>query len=193
MQIFLKKYILWTIFGLKMNIQFEKLYENCKGWYNKPTHGCYVSNNFGLNALCSVYYVWTKVSFPLRKSKVKYERRPNIMANVDGLWFQNLTNCTITLSIFDPSIVTNMLYNLQGLALDVYLYICNIIPTCLNFLTLRLRLTFCNNFIWYIYQCWSLWTNLFTFLFVDNKTFGFDILFCCFDFDLGLNFLNKSF
>jgi hypothetical protein len=60
------------------------------------------------------------------------------MANVDGLQFQNLTNCTITLSSFDPSIVTNMFYNLQGPALDVYLYICNVIPTCLNFLTLRL-------------------------------------------------------
>jgi hypothetical protein len=77
--------ILWIIFGLKNNTQFEKLYENCKVWYNKPTHGCYVSNNFGLDALRSFYYVWTKVSFPLRKLKGKCERRPNIMVNVDGL------------------------------------------------------------------------------------------------------------
>jgi hypothetical protein len=69
-----------------------------------------------------------------------------IMASVDGFYFQNLTNCTITLFSFDPSIVTNMFYNLQGHALDVYLYICNLIPACLNFLTLMFRLTFCNNF-----------------------------------------------
>jgi hypothetical protein len=59
-----KLLVLWVLFGIKIDIRFEKLYDKWKNWYNRPAHESHMSSTIlertlafrpGLLLLCA----WT--------------------------------------------------------------------------------------------------------------------------------------